>query len=97
LEEQLLGHILAAEDTQTTELHSMFAGFDDDDDRFLCGGTPGDDVAWLDIPSVECALNRRVPSAETGFGLSTGCICEMYEGIAEKTRATSYILSRRDV
>ena len=45
LEEQLLGHILAAEDTQTAELHSMFAGLDDDNDRFLCGGTPRDDVA----------------------------------------------------
>ena len=75
LEEQLLGHILAAEDTQTAELHSMFARLDNDDDRFLCGGTPRDDVTWLDIPGVKGALDRGVPSAETGLGLSAGCIC----------------------
>ena len=80
MEDKLLGHVLPAEDAQTAELYSMFARLDNDVAvpglggieeilsviiMFLCGGTPGEDFTWLNIPDVE-----GVPSAEMGLGLS---------------------------
>ena len=90
-EEHILGHVLAAQDAQAAELHPMFTGLDDDDDRLLSRRTPGNDVAWLDIPGIEGALDRGVPGAKARLGLRAGCIYEVDKGIAEKTSAAGYI------
>jgi hypothetical protein len=91
LEEHLLGHVLATQDAQAAELHPMFTGLDDDDDRLFSRRTPGNDIARLDIPGIEGALDRGVPGAKARLGLRAECIYEVDKRITEETSAAGYI------
>ncbi len=68
----VLGHVLAAEDAEAAELHAVLAWLNDDQGGAVLCLLRGDDIARLEAPVGDGALQSGVPCAEPCLGLWVG-------------------------
>lgn len=62
-----LGHVLAANTTQSSYLYAMGARLEDIDSAALAGTALADNIAYLELPSLGGTLDATVPCSEAGF------------------------------
>ena len=64
------GEVLPTDATEAAEDDAMFARLEDGHGRGVLRARSVDDLALVEEPSGDGAVERRVPSTESGFGLA---------------------------